>query len=917
MQSIRSISVHMPTWQGLEFLDRVLAALDAQVLDIPWDVHVIDSGSTDGTWERLLRWREESSLDIQLGRIHSVEFDHGDTRNLMATRSSGDLLVFMTQDAIPGSESWLATLARNFEDPAVGAAYCRNMPRPDARLSTQVLSVGDPGYATERRVQARPDPAIFAEMDDEERRVLYNFNDVASALRRELWERHPFPRTNFGEDVLLARALIEAGFHVVYDADAFVEHSHDYDADQTYRRAYVDGRFNAEWLGRTPVWDSATARFLEERCAGEDAATLARLGQIDGSGEVLAELAELRRATFQGLLDGGRTSTRRPHTTLLDPGPLKILYVVHGFPPDTWAGTEVYTLGLAREMQRRGHEVTVLTRCPPRDEGELDFDVFEDRFEDLRVLRLVHRLEHGSLRESYSQPRAEAAFRRVLIKEQPGVVHFQHLIHLSAGLVQIARGFGLATVVTCHDYWALCPRVQMIRPDSGLCPESMGSGCYACVKERGMTAVPAMHAADRLVGGGLMALARAGRDGLLGEAAVPLGAEYLHMRDRQLEVPEAYAAADLRISPSRFLRDMYLDSGRFDPHAFVFSANGMRTDHVAALSKAPAPDGRVRFGFIGTLVWYKGGETLVRAMGHLAGQNCELHVHGGFDPEGDEHHRMLSELAGDQVHFHGRFDNSALAEVYTEIDVLIVPSIWYENAPVTIQEAFLTQTPVIASNIGGMAEYVQDGVDGLHFQVGDDRDLARVMKRIIDEPALLGELSQNFPSVKTVEENAAETEFRYRALCCMDREAEVGSQLLLERPGIDASARQGDVEPQGADMLLLRPGGSADYSIAGVAAGPVQVAVDVFVLGVEPYVYHGGQLGLDGEEVGVFVPREHTGEDRIERFLMDVDIDEGATRLRLSSHAVEGREVSMRIKRIAVQTRPKGLADVAKREGLA
>ena len=138
----------------------------------------------------------------------------------------------------------------------------------------------------------------------------------------------------------------------------------------------------------------------------------------------------------------------------------------------------------------------------------------------------------------------------------------------------------------------------------------------------------------------------------------------------------AYAQADLRISPSRFLREKYLEhshlvEGGFDPHTFLFSDNGMRTDHVEALAKAPDTGGKVRFGFVGSLVWYKGGEVLVEAMRALKarglGDRAHLNVYGGFDPESDEHHGRLAELAEDApVTFHGRFDNARLSEVYAE-----------------------------------------------------------------------------------------------------------------------------------------------------------------------------------------------------------------------------------------------------------
>ena len=127
-----------------------------------------------------------------------------------------------------------------------------------------------------------------------------------------------------------------------------------------------------------------------------------------------------------------------------------------------------------------------------------------------------------------------------------------------------------------------------------------------------------------LVGGGALAP----------EAVSRRAQEYRELRERETAVPAAYARADLRISPSRFLRDKYLESGAFDPHTFLFSDNGMRTDHVEALKKERDPGGKVRFGFVGSLVWYKGGETLVRAFRKMQdaglGDRVQVFEHDGL-----------------------------------------------------------------------------------------------------------------------------------------------------------------------------------------------------------------------------------------------------------------------------------------------
>lgn len=902
MRPIHSVSVLMPTWQGLEFLDRVMAALAAQRFDRPWDFLAIDSGSTDGTLELLEGWKARFPVPLRVERIDKSEFDHGDTRNLLAARSKGDLLVFLTQDAIPSDERWLAKLAANFDDPRTGAAYCRNVPRPDAWTLTKLFSAGDPGYAAGRRRTVLPDAAEYARMDAHEKRLLYNFNDVASAVRRELWELHPFPRTWFGEDILMARALLEAGHAVVYDDQATVEHSHDYSAAETRSRAQIDGRFNAEWLDRVCVGSKHDATILTARLLEQDRAALRQMGLTDAEyGAQLQKAAELRAAAFEGLWEGGRTAERRGGSKLLAGPKLKILYVLHGFPPDTWAGTEVYTLNLARAMQARGHEVAILARSPGRagEEQLPDFSLLEETFSSdggapLRVLRLLNRLHYRRLADTFVDERADAAFLRLLSNERPDVVHFQHLIHLSTNFVQLAKEEGCATFLTMHDYWAMCARVQLIRPDGERCEETMGAGCFLCIKEKRLEAVPAAKKAGELLGPVAEILAQAaGRD------------EYADLMDRHEVVARAYKAADLRASPSRFLRRKMVEAAGFEAHSLVYSDNGMRTDHVQALVKRPHPQGRVRFGFVGTLVWYKGGETLLEAMKLLEGRPCELHVWGAFDPRKDEHHAKLAAMAGANVVFHGRFDNSRLSEVHAELDVLVVPSIWFENSPVTIHEAWLTGTPVVASDIGGMVEYVRHDVDGLVFRVGDARSLADALARFVDEPGLAARLAQGAPRPKTIDEDAAATEFRYRGLACAAkaRKADRLARPLSDALGTDTVAREAGCEQQGASYLLMRPGSSAAWSIEGAGGGRRALVVEQFVLGGETQLLLGAQVLVDGAPVGELAAVRGAGEDRLDATRLELDLPRGARRLELRTGALHARVARVQVLRPAEEQR--------------
>lgn len=903
-RAIRSVSVLMPTWNGAEFLERVLGALARQELALPWEFLAIDSGSKDRTLAILESWRARFPAPCRVEHIHQDAFDHGDTRNLLASRSSGDLLVFLTQDAIPSSPKWLATLVRNFDDADVGAAYCRNVPRPDAELLTRVFSESDPGYTPGRREVRAPDATAYERLSSHEKRLLYNFNDVASALRRDLWELHPLPRTEFGEDVLLARGLLEAGYTVVYDDVATVEHSHDYGAAEMRKRCAIDGKFNAEWLDRVCVGSRSDADVLVERQLARDREALEQAGlRGDELARQLAHAKELRRAAFVGLHEGGLSKKRFPPTRMLERSTLHVLYVVHGFPPDTWAGTEVYTLGLAVEMQRLGHRVTVLTRTPAAqsvaDGGPADFSLSQGEFQSLTVWRMTHRLQHASLRESYHQPRAEAAFREALLRIKPDVVHFQHLLHFSAGLPHVAREFGVPTIMTVNDYWALCARVQLIRPDGVRCEENQALGCLLCVKEKSYKQIPAAKQMLPVLEPFVAMFQAAGGVPGMAQLAQYAG-EMRDMSERHDFAVGGYAACERLIAPSRYLRQKLLDTGKFAPHDVLYSDYGTLTDNVRAIEKRAEPQGRVRFGFVGSLLWFKGVDVLVRAMSRLAVDKAVLHIWGDFKPESDAHQAELRRLASEgsgAVVFHGRFDNSKIADVYEQIDVLVVPSVWFENSPITIHESLLFHTPLVVSNIGGMAELVRDGVDGLHFEVGDDADLARVLQRFIDESDLLERLSQDFPRIKTMAEDAREMEARYRSLACIVREPKL--RTLLDKPGIAALVREGAVEQQGAEMLLLRPRAAVEFDASMLEPGALVVRVDLLALGGESSVLLGGRVLLDGVVIGHIEPARAAASDSTRSHEFALTLDSKPRRLR-----IESTDHFLRLARVVVREAP-------------
>ncbi len=352
----RSVSVLMPTFQAAMFLDRVLESLAGQKVDFPWDFSVLDCDSTDGTREILAGWAERFPVPLAVHSLGRSAFDHGDTRNRLAARSRGELLVYLTDDAIPAGPDWLATLRANFADPRVAAAYCRNAARSDARPFARIATRDDPTYSHDARLAERPSRERALAMGPEELRALYNYCDTASAVRRSLWERHPYPVNQAGEDVLLARALIDAGYAVRYDPDALVWHSHEWSDQRVQHRAAVDARFNAETFGRRALADREHAERRVHEMLAQDRVELAKAGLRDEELEQeMAHAQAQRKAYFFGLLAGQGAQVRRLPSALLDSPQLSIGLACSPVLAEL-------ALSFQRALVERGHRCTILAQ---------------------------------------------------------------------------------------------------------------------------------------------------------------------------------------------------------------------------------------------------------------------------------------------------------------------------------------------------------------------------------------------------------------------------------------------------------------------------------------------------------------------------------------------------------------------------
>ncbi|WP_374764424.1 rhamnosyltransferase WsaF family glycosyltransferase [Yunchengibacter salinarum] len=296
-------SVVIPTLNAGPVLDSVLDAVQAQEAPFAHDVLVIDSGSTDGTLDKV------KSRGIRLHQIHKADFNHGDTRNLGVELTDGDFVAFLTHDALPKGRDWLfniVTALEHFGEQA-GGAFGKHLAWWDADPFTRRdMTRHFRGFDQHPVFLTRDsDPERYA-LDESWRQLLHFYSDNNSCLRRSVWEKVPMRRTKFGEDQLFAHDLIEAGYGRVYAPQAVVWHSHDYGPEETFERTRTESAFFRHFFGYRLMKNAETLEKTLTALNAEDRDYAARHGLSD---DVLERRLTNNEARLKGLLAGAEADT--------------------------------------------------------------------------------------------------------------------------------------------------------------------------------------------------------------------------------------------------------------------------------------------------------------------------------------------------------------------------------------------------------------------------------------------------------------------------------------------------------------------------------------------------------------------------------------------------------------------------------
>ncbi len=426
---------------------------------------------------------------------------------------------------------------------------------------------------------------------------------------------------------------------------------------------------------------------------------------------------------------------------------LKVLLTVHQFFPEYFSGTEVLTFSVAKELKRRGHDVYVFTGFPARTHmpEEERFDEYD--IDGIHVFRFHHAYipmgGQSSVTEvEYDSHLTARYFTRLLRDVQPDVVHFFHLSRLGVGLIDATVTAGIPAYYTPTDFWSVCPTSQLLLRDGSVCagPSKFGGNCIKHVAE--LTRGPAVKRVSQLAPTfAVDAIAGATAKGYL--PGYPLSIEVAAMAKRRPFNISRLNWLNGIISPTRLMTNVLTGNG-VNADLITESAYGI---DIAAGDVHPTrreDSERVTIGFVGTLAHHKGCHVLIEAFRKLDPAQAQLKIYGN-PSDFPDYFTRLKMLAGDvpNIEFCGTFPNAQVATVMKGLDVLVVPSLWYENTPLVVYSALAAKRPVVASNFSGLVEVVKEGWNGLVFKPGDVEALASQLRRFIDEPALLESLSVN------------------------------------------------------------------------------------------------------------------------------------------------------------------------------
>lgn len=397
----------------------------------------------------------------------------------------------------------------------------------------------------------------------------------------------------------------------------------------------------------------------------------------------------------------------------------RILQIAHGHPHFFPGGTELTALALHREALKSGLDSWYLgAHAEPRFQAAQGARMLALSPDNREAALFAPRFVWFSL-EQDDHFEFLREFREYLEHLRPDVVHFHHVINFGLEAIHMVRNVlpDARIVLTLHDYYLICANNGQLYMQASK-ERCAGPELHAC-----MTCLP-----DRSANAFAM---------------------------RALDIKKALSLCDRLVSPSHFLKQMF-DRALGNGDRITVVENGYVGSPVETVRRKPAVDHTMRFGYFGNIAAVKGLGDLLDAVELLAADDTldfRLNVHGAQLIEDSAlHHRMQAASAtlGKRVHFSGAYRAEDMPQLLADVDCMVFPSVWWENAPLVIYEALYHSKQVIAYPHGGAPEILKRHCAGIFAERAEPAALAAEMRRLIENPRL-AEVKAN-PPVPTSEQ---------------------------------------------------------------------------------------------------------------------------------------------------------------------
>jgi glycosyltransferase involved in cell wall biosynthesis len=382
---------------------------------------------------------------------------------------------------------------------------------------------------------------------------------------------------------------------------------------------------------------------------------------------------------------------------------------------DSGGGTTVPRLA-AKELAQRGWDVSVFHAAVTAIPGARPYELREWSEDGVRLIG-VHNRPHGLFdlghpHREIDDPPISAAFAEALTRLRPDVVHFHNLHNLGASLLDHAGARGLPAFFSTHNYWLLCPRAYLLDSSGAICPgPGDGSRCASCTGGRDV----------------------AGHQRRLSE----IRARAQRNLTAVLTVSEAVRHALIGAGYPAAMLDLVRQAM---PHETAIWSQ------VGAQRRPGRAGGPLTVAFLGSAYPHKGPQLLVEAAQQTQAE-VKVRILGEVQ-EGFARGLRALDRRG-MVEISGAFDPSQIGGLLRDVDAVVLPSMWWDCAPLAAAECLAARTPLIVPRLGGLPEAIRDGVDGLTFDPLDAGSLAGALDRLAQEPGLLERLQRSIDPPRT------------------------------------------------------------------------------------------------------------------------------------------------------------------------